>query len=84
MKKNEKMKTKMIKKNDKNEKNDQRNDKCNDNQNDKKMKKCFKKFQCVAGSFFHNLISNQIETKQTKRTVDVRHSHVKHCSHVEH
>ena len=49
------------------------------------MKKCFKQFQCVAGSFFHNLISNQIETKQTKHTVDVRHhSDVKHCSYVKH
>ena len=33
---------------------------------------------------FACLISNQIQTNQTKPTVDVRHSHVKHCSLVEH
>ena len=33
---------------------------------------------------FACLISNQIQTNQTKPTVDVRHTHVKHCSHVEH
>ena len=34
--------------------------------------------------FLHVLFETKYKPNETKPTVDVRHSHVKHCSHVEH